>query len=209
MFLRYRPKPMSTRWHKFVPYVFVALFALMRLPGFDTKGFSLAYALVFCAGAYPRLLHIGIVSAVIIASDLWLNAYYGMPFADYQFVNYLAYAGIFFLGRLFRRRASLWRMIGGGFLGALIFYIVTNTGSWLAEPRYAKTLLGWWQALTVGLPEWPQSWTFFRNTLLSGGLFSGVMAALFNALSPAEPETEEAEENEEAPETEEEPQASA
>lgn len=191
---------MSTKWHRYIPYAFLALFAIMRLPGFDTKGFSLAYALVFCAGAYPRLLHIGIVSAVIVASDLWLNAYYQLPFANYQFVNYLAYVAIYCLGRLFRRKTSIWRMIGGGFIGALVFYIVTNTGSWLAEPRYAKTLLGWWQALTVGLPEWPQSWTFFRNTLISGGLFSGALASFFNAISPTEPETEEAEEPEEAPE---------
>ncbi len=188
---------MSTKWHKYVPYAFLALFAIMRLPGFDTKGFSLAYALVFCAGAYPRRLHIGAVIGVIAASDLWLNAYYASPFTNEQFFNYLAYAALYFLGRQFRKRTSIWRMIGGGLVGALIFYVVTNTGSWLSEPRYAKTLLGWWQALTVGLPEWPQSWTFFRNTLLSGSLFSGAMAAMLNALQSAEPEPEEAEESEE------------
>jgi hypothetical protein len=190
---------MSAKWHKYVPYAFLALFAIMRLPGFNTQGFSLAYALVFCAGAYPRLLHIGWVIGVIAVSDLWLNAYYESPFTNEQFFNYLAYAGLYFLGRQCRKQTSIWRMIGGGFLGALIFYIVTNTGSWLSEPRYAKSLLGWWQALTIGLPEWPQSWTFFRNTLLSGGLFSGAMAALLNALQPAEMEPEEAEETEEVP----------
>ena len=45
---------------------------------------------------------------------------------------------------------------------------------------------------------------FFRNTLLSGGLFSGLVAAALRAVEPAEPEPEESEELEEAGEGEEE-----
>jgi len=191
---------MSPKWQKYIPYAFLALFAIMRMPGNDTKGFSLAYALVFCAAAYPRLLHIGWVIGVIIATDLWLNVHYGSPFTDGQAFNYIAYAALYFLGRQFRKQTSIIRMIAGGFLAALIFYIVTNTGSWLTEPRYARNLAGWLQALTFGLPEWPASWTFFRNTMISGGLFSGVMAAFLNAIQPTEPDPEEAEEPVEAPE---------
>jgi len=195
---------MSPKWQKYLPYLFLVLFAIMRLPWFNTQGFSLAYALIFCAAAYPRLLHIGIVMTVILASDVWLNIYYRSPVTDEQFFNYLAYGAIYLFGRTFRGRTQIWRMALGGFFGALMFYVFTNTGSWLTEPRYVKTLLGWWQALTVGLPEWPPSWTFFRNTLISGGLFSGAMAAFLNALQPSEPEPEEAEEPEDVPEPEEE-----
>lgn len=195
---------MSPQWQKLLPYLFLALFAIMRLPWFNTQGFSLAYALVFCAAAYPRLLHIGIVMAVIVASDAWLNIHYRSPVTDEQLFNYIGYAAIYIFGRSFRGKTSVLRMAGGGFFAALMFYIFTNTGSWLTEPQYPKTLAGWWQALTVGLPGWPPSWTFFRNTLLSGGLFSGAMAAFLNALQPAEPEPEEAEETEEVPEPEEE-----
>lgn len=201
---------MPTGWQKFLPYLFLAMFAVMRLPGLDTQGFSLAYALVFCAGAFPRLLHIGWVAAVIFASDMWLNVYYDALFTNSQLINYLAYTAIYFLGRAARKQTSLGRMIVGGLLGALIFYVVTNTAAWMVNPQYAKTLAGWWQALTVGLPGWPQSWTFFRNTMISGGLFSGVIAAVMNSLQATEPEPEEAEEPEEAPEaTEGEEQAKA
>jgi hypothetical protein len=58
------------------------------------------------------------------------------------------------------------------------------------------------QALTTGTPNYPSTWEFFRNTLLSGGLFTGLFVAAMKATaeSPAEktagvrekePETEE------------------
>lgn len=191
---------MPNGWQKYLPYLFVLMFGVMRLPGVNTQGFSFAYALVFCAAAYPRLLNIWIVLAVIFGSDVWLNAHWGYPMTDQQLLNYVGYGAIYLLGRMFRKRTNVWRMVGGGFVAALIFYIVSNTGSWLSEPLYPKTLAGWWQALTTGLPGWPPTWTFFRNTMLSGGLFSGVVAAVLNCLQPAEPEPEEAEESEEAPE---------
>ena len=39
---------------------------------------------------------------------------------------------------------------------------------------YEKTLAGWLRALTTGMPGYPPTWEFFRGTLLSGGLFSGL-----------------------------------
>ena len=50
--------------------------------------------------------------------------------------------------------------------------VVTNTASWLTTPGYAKTLLGWWQALSVGLPGYPPTWLFFRNAMVSDAGFT-------------------------------------
>ena len=36
--------------------------------------------------------------------------------------------------------------------------------------------MGWWQAMTVGHPEFPPTLFFFRNTLVSDLLFTGVFA---------------------------------
>jgi hypothetical protein len=41
---------------------------------------------------------------------------------------------------------------------------------------YVKTAAGWWQAITVGRPEFPPTLFFFRNTLLSDLLFTGIFA---------------------------------
>ena len=100
----------------------------------------------------------------------------------------LSFAALVGLGRLFSPRTNWWKLLGGGLLGAVLFYFITNTASWLNDPAYGKTLAGWIQALTTGLPNYPSTWEFFRNTLLSGGLFTGLFVGAMKATaeSPAE-----------------------
>jgi hypothetical protein len=191
---------MTTLLPQILPGVLIGLFLLSRLPGFDTRGFSLAYALCFCAGAFPRLLSIWVVAGAILASDLWLNVHYAAGIiTDWQMVNYLAFGLIWLLGRQCRDRRSPWHLLFGGLLGALVFYILSNTAAWMANPQYVKSLSGWWQAVTTGLPGWPPTWTFFRNTMISGGLFTVAAGALLSAVQPVEPETDEVDEEETAP----------
>ncbi len=93
-------------------------------------------------------------------------------------------------------------MVGAGrrrLVGAVIFYLVTNAASWLYLP-YPKTLAGLLQALTGGLPGYPPTWEFFRNTLMSGGLFTGLFAGAMKLNEAAEEREEEAEEKEAEPE---------
>jgi hypothetical protein len=59
----------------------------------------------------------------------------------------------------------------------------------LQDAAYAKTVAGWIQALTLGRPDWhPTTWEMFRNTLMSGGLFTALFAAAekLTAESPAD-----------------------
>ncbi|MFI5336370.1 MAG: DUF6580 family putative transport protein, partial [Opitutales bacterium] len=76
-----------------------------------------------------------------------------------------------------RRKSWLW-LLNGSLLGALLFYLVTNTQSWFGDVYYAKTLAGWWQALTTGHPEFPPTYLFFRNTLFGDLMFTGFFAGL-------------------------------
>lgn len=61
------------------------------------------------------------------------------------------------------------------------FYVLTNTQAWLVSPDYAKTLGGWIQALTTGVPGYPPTLTFLRNSLLSDVGFSLVLLLAYNA----------------------------
>jgi hypothetical protein len=135
----------------------------------------------------------------LFVSDLVMNIFYYQttPIDDRMLVNYAAYAAIIFLGQRFKPRASWLALLGGGLLGAVLFYLVTNTASWLTDPAYPKSLFGWFQALTVGTPGWPHTWEFFRNSLLSGGLFTGLFAGAMKWSSAPEPEEEEQAEPEE------------
>src|SRR5882724_11062291 len=187
------------KWNRALPFVFMALFALSRWPGIFPPNFSAAYALVFCAGVYfTKRMAWWLPLSTMVLTDIALNFYYvGKGFdvwtwsvVKYQLVNYVAYAAVIGLGRRFNRRSSFISLLGGGVLGALLFYFVTNTASWLfnpfQNPEYSKTVLGWITALITGTKGWPQTWELFRNTLLSGGLFTGLFVAAMKITAPAE-----------------------
>ena len=182
----------------------IIAFALSRVPGLLPPGFSPVYAFAFCAGAFLKrsaawLLPLG----VVIATDVVLNFFvYDVSVINgYTLLNYAGLVVIIGLGRLFSARSSFLGLLGGGILGALLFYLITNTGSWIQDPLYPKTFAGWVQALTSGIPGFPPTWMFFRNTLLGGGLFTGLFVGAMKFSEAMEPE-EEAETEEEAEEPE-------
>jgi hypothetical protein len=129
----------------------------------------------------------------LFATDLVLNAFYYHTdlVGFYALVNYASYAAIIFLGRKFSHRASWLSLLGGGISGAILFYLITNTVAWIQNPEYAKTIAGWIQALTIGTPGWPHTWEFFRNTLLSGGLFTALFTGVMKLSEAAEEEDKE------------------
>ncbi len=67
---------------------------------------------------------------------------------------------------------------------SLLFYLVTNTDSWLGDAGYSHDAAGWWQAMTVGHPEFPPTLYFFRNTLVSDLLFTAVFALAMEYARP-------------------------
>jgi hypothetical protein len=162
------------------------VFAITRWPGLLPPNFSAVYALVFCAGVFFRTRAGWWMPLVVLAvTDVALNVfYYKVPLQPFQLVNYVFYIGLLWLGRRFKPRHSIALLVGGSLIGALLFYILTNTASWLFNPfgnpeYHVKSLASWVIALTKGAGSWPQTWEFFRNTLMSSGLFTALFAAAF------------------------------
>jgi len=198
------------KWKKLLPVAFMLLFALSRIPGVLPLNFSAAYAIAFCGGVYfSGAMAWWLPLGTLAATDLLLNVfYYHQPvFSWYMLVKTLGFVGIVGLGRLFSRRTKFLKLIGGGLLGAVLFYLITNTASWLYDPGYAKTFAAWIQALTTGLPGLPPTWEFFRNTLLSGGLFTALFVGAMKLTAPAEsPADKKAGARDEEPEAKEKPE---
>jgi len=190
------------------PLLLLLVFALSRWPGLMPPNFSAAYAIVFCAGLYvPGVAGWIIPLAVLAGSDLVISLVFYPHFSWTGFLlnqapNYLAYAGLIALGRSLGGKKPWWLLLAGGLIGAMLFYLVTNSFAWLLLP-YAKTLAGWLQALTLGQPGHPQTWEFFRNTLSSGGLFTGLFVGAMKATQAEEEEEEEESEEEAEPSAEE------
>jgi hypothetical protein len=197
-----------------LPAIFIAVLSLSRIPGLFPQNFSVVYAFFFCAGVFfPRNLVWWLPLAAILATDIGLNIFYQHAHPDYDVwsaanlanlaFNYAAYAVLLLLGRGFNRHASFVKLLGGGLLGAILFYVITNTASWFFNPfnnpEYTKTIAGWLVALTKGTGGFPTTLEFFRNTLLSGGLFTALFAAAakLTAESPAEKNAGQSETNDE------------
>ncbi len=161
-----------------LPIALMVVFALSRIPGMMPENFSAAYAIAFCGGVYfSGAMAWWLPMGVLLGTDLLLNVFYyhQSVFTPYMAIKTLSFLGIIALGRLFSPRANFLKLLGGGLLGAVLFYLITNTASWINDPAYAKTIAGWIQALTLGRPDFhPTTLEFFRNTLLSGGVFTAL-----------------------------------
>ena len=172
------------------------IFAVSRWPGMLPQNFSAAHALLFCAAFWlPGWMGWVLPLATIIVTDILLNVFaYDVTVLDPRLVtNWMILALFVVLAKWLARRRSYARVFLGTLFGALLFYLVSNSVSWMVNPAYAKTIAGWVQALTVGLPGFPPTWMFGLKTLLGTGLFTGLFAGamkLSEAMDATEPEPE-------------------
>ena len=179
------------------------IFAASRWPGMLPQNFSAAHALLFCAAFWlPGWIGWVLPMATIIVTDVLLNlVFYAEPVMVPELISNWMILGLFVvLAKWLARRRSYGRVFLGTLLGALLFYLVSNTVSWLVNPAYVKTIAGWVQALTVGLPGFPPTWVFGLKSLLGTGLFTGLFAGAMKwseALDVAEPEPETEDDDEE------------
>ena len=196
---------LKVKSEKLLAVVFLGLVALSRWPGLFPPSFSVVYAFAFCAGVYfTKSLAWWLPLGTLMLTDVALNFYYQhrgwkvwtWSVMEYQLINYIGYAGIIWLGRRFKPGSKFLTLLGGGVLGALLFYLVTNTASWLFNPfhnpEYARSLSGWLVAVVNGTNGWPPAWEFFRSTLLSSGLFTGLFVAAMKVTAAESPADKEA-----------------
>jgi len=171
--------------------LFATFFRVFRLSlGVEfLPNFSPLMAAAFCAGMFlPIGAALIVPAAALLASDVIMNATYGVGLVDGGiWVRLLLYLGAAGLGVLLRAKRFSFLPVAGGVLGsAFAFYFVTNTLSWAGNPGYSQSIGGWVQALTVGLPGLPPTWTFFRNSLISSVIFTAIFyLAILPAARPA------------------------
>ncbi len=151
--------------------------------------FSPLAAVALCGAIYfPKRVAIALPLGALFVSDLLLNTWYREPLLEPRMApQYLALGLICAMGWMLRGRPKVWSVLAASVAGSLLFYVVTNTGAWLAEPLYAKTVAGWVQALTSGLPGYPPTLYFFRNSVASDLIFTLLFLACF-AIAPSRPQ---------------------
>src|SRR5579862_8545434 len=142
-----------------------------------------------CAGLFGGLPNFSPVAAIALCGGVFLAPGLAFPlplaalfFSDLALhARYIALGLAVALGWALRERAKAPAVLAAAVAGSLLFYVLTNTASWLGSPRYAQSFAGWLQALTLGVPGYPPTWMFFRNTLLSDLLFTALFLACMAA----------------------------
>lgn len=163
--------------------VLAAAWRVLALHAPALSNFAPLMALTFCGAVYFKDKRMWLVPfAALTLSDLYLDHYYATQFGDTWvwasvLVRLTCFALALIIGHVVAHHKSWLNLFSGALAGAVAFYIATNTDAWIRDPFYAKTAAGWWQALTVGRPEFPPTLFFFRNTLASDLLFTGIFAA--------------------------------
>ena len=147
--------------------------------------FSPLMASALCGALFlPGWIGLAVPVAALLVSDVVLNAHYGAPVLSSQLLWTLpGYLVAVALGWSLRGRSGLLPVLGGTLAASVFFYLVTNTGSWLGLMAYPQTFSGWVQALTVGLPGYPPTWTFFRNSLAGDLLFAACFVVVERVLA--------------------------
>ena len=153
----------------------VLLAALSRLAMTELPNVSPLGAMALFGGAYfsKRYLAVLIPLLALWISDVALNntiyaAYYegfswfGVP------VVYLSIIVIALMGTKLLKQIKVKNLFIASLLTSLVFFLITNLGSWWAIPAYSKDLVGIIAAYTAGLP-------FFLSTVLSNLLFTAVL----------------------------------
>ncbi|MEY5012888.1 MAG: hypothetical protein RLY69_603 [Verrucomicrobiota bacterium] len=139
----------------------------MALPNFQPLA-----ALFFCGSLiYPGWRGFALPVAIWIAT-FPLGS--GHPSGPSLFLTTLGALSLtFLLGKWLSQKG--WAAMLLGSVGAtLVFHLITNSAAWLADPRYAKSLVGLWQSLWTGAPgDVLPSWVFLRNLGVANLLFTG------------------------------------
>lgn len=151
---------------------FGAIYRLMPHP----HNFTPVGAMALMGGMYLGKKYLALIIPVLVLlfSDFILNNTVNRIFfeehsglvlwADYMTFNYIAIILTVGIGYILTRSSILNKIIGGSLATSIVFFVVTNFGSWITIPAYSKDISGLMTSYAAGVP-------FFANTLMSDVLF--------------------------------------
>src|SRR3569832_608972 len=115
-----------------LPLATMLVFALSRIPGMLPQNFSAAYAILFCAGVYfSGRVAWWLPLTTLLVTDIGLDLYYRfclgkhvfeIPTLKYQLFNYVTKDNKKKHSHQFKPQSSFLSLLGGGVLGAMLFY---------------------------------------------------------------------------------------
>ena len=137
-------------------------------------------ALTLFGGAFfaDKRLAFALPLAVLLISDLVLGLIWSwspMAVGPHMEVQYVAFAMIVGLGFTMRQNHGVVRTGVTAVLASLLFFVVSNLGTWAFESLYPKTFGGLVECYVAAIPFW-------RNTLTGDLLYTAVLFGGFQLL---------------------------
>jgi hypothetical protein len=155
----------------------------------EWANFSPLAAILLCGAAYlPRQTALLLGAGPVVLADLLLDAHYHAPLMDTGMLSrYFSFLLILLLGFWIKKQHyhKVLLIFASALASSFLFYLITNTGAWMATVDYPKTFAGWCQALTVGLPAFPSTLFFFRNTVFSDLFFTVLFVVAQTIFNPS------------------------
>ena len=149
--------------------------------------FSPVEAVALFGGAYfaKRWTALWVPLTAMLASDLALGLVNGGIYSEYFLsagflLVYACIAVSTLLGFGLRGRVGVARVAGYSLLGSVLFFVVTNFGTWLGSGMYPQTGAGLTAAYVAGLP-------FFQNTLAGTLFYAALMFGSFGWMRQRDP----------------------
>ena len=119
-------------------------------------------------------LSLSTVYATMFLTDAILGFHCSMPY------TYLSLGLIVVLGQWVNLKFSIYRVGGALMIASLIFFFVTNFGSWLTSPLYSKTFSGLISCYIAAIP-------FFANQVLGDVFYGTLLFGCFACLESSIP----------------------
>lgn len=113
------------------------------------------------------------------SSDLLLNNFFYSSYYEgltlFTSAMFWVYGSLFIialLGMKFLKKVTIPRVLGGALSASVIFFIVSNFGTWIASPMYPLTVEGLIACYTAAIP-------FFHNTLAGDLIYCTTLFGAF------------------------------
>jgi hypothetical protein len=153
----------------------IVVAAMLRLVP-HPPNFSPIDAMALFSGAYLGRRWLAFVAPLgaLLLSDLILGFYSGMEF------QYVSVALIVLMGWVALPKVSVLRLAGAAIASSVLFYLVTNFGTWVGSDMYPHTLAGLETCYVAAIP-------FFQNTLAGDLFYTGLLFGGFALLERAVP----------------------
>ena len=142
------------------PISLILILALARLIP-HPPNFTPMIAVAIMSSYFFKNIYLSFATLLIsmLLSDIFIGFY------SHIFFVYLSLCLITFIFFKINNKINVKSLFIFGFLGSLIFYLISNFGVWLVSGMYEKNLSGLISCYILAIP-------FFKNTLISTIIFS-------------------------------------